>query len=106
MKSTTQGTGNYVRPLRVVFGRGTRAEKKLRARVSMPAPSVLAPGLPKTPDHNLVFHGGKTISDLVFTSFYIGGANAWKASDRDSIDKALDAAMSDKDLNNVMSQYY
>ncbi|HST11716.1 MAG TPA: hypothetical protein VLL05_15175, partial [Terriglobales bacterium] len=43
---------------------------------------------------------------LVFTNFYVGGTAAWKASDIENIDKALAAAMSDVDLNNVMSQYY
>src|SRR6201982_2128395 len=95
-----------VRPLRVVVGHGTKAEKGFYARMSMPTPEALAPGLPPTPAHDLIFHGGHTIADLVFTNFYIGGASAWKASDIQNIDKALAAAMSDVDLNNVMSQYY
>src|SRR6201993_1275395 len=95
-----------VRPLRVVVGHGTKAEKGFYARMSMPTPEALAPGLPPTPAHDLIFHGGHTIADLVFTNFYIGGVSAWKASDIQNIDKALAAAMSDVDLNNVMSQYY
>ena len=105
MKSD-QETSTYVRPLRVAFGRGTRAEKTLRARVSMPAPSAIAPGLPRTPGHNLVFHGGNTITDLVFSNFFVGGTSAWSASDRKSIETSLALAMADQDLNNVMSQYY
>ena len=101
---TKRNSEHRVRPLRVFFGPGTRAEERLRGRVAMPA--ALAAGLPRTPAHNLIFHGGNTIPDLVFTNFYVGGNNAWNASDTDSIDKALDAAMSDEDLNNVMSQYY
>ena len=54
----------------------------------------------------MIFHGGHTIADLVFTNLYVGGAAAWKASDIQNIDKALSGAMSDVDLNNVMSQYY
>jgi hypothetical protein len=42
----------------------------------------------------------------VFTNFYVGGSAAWKKADIESIDKALASAMSDPDLNNVMSQYY
>jgi hypothetical protein len=72
----------------------------------MPTPSALAPGLPATPEHDLTFHGGSTIADLVFTNFYVGGSDAWQPSDIQSIDKALAAAMSDKDLNNVMCQYF
>ena len=95
-----------VRPLRVVVGHGTKAEKGFYARMSMPTPEALAPGLPATPAHDLIFHGGHTIEDLVFTNFYLGGTAAWKASDIQNIDKALAAAMSDVDMNNVMSQYY
>jgi len=36
----------------------------------------------------------------------VGGSAAWKASDIQNIDRALAAAMSDVELNNVMSQYY
>ena len=95
-----------VMPLRVFVGPGTKAEKAFHARKSMPRPEAIAPGIPPTPAHDLIFHGGHTIADLVFTNFYVGGTAAWKASDIENIDKALAAAMSDVDLNNVMSQYY
>jgi hypothetical protein len=72
----------------------------------MPKPAALAPGLPPTPEHDLVFNGGKTIQDLVFANFYVGGSDAWQASDIQSIDQALAAAMSETDLNNVMCQYF
>ena len=95
---------HWVRPLRVFVGHGTKAEKGFHSRMSMP--DVLAPGVPATPAHDLIYHGGYTITDLVFTNFYVGGAAAWQASDIQNIDKALAAAMSDVDLNNVMVQYY
>jgi hypothetical protein len=95
-----------VRPLRVFVGHESQAEAGFRKRCSMPQPDVIAPGLPKTPDHDLVYNGGHTISDLLFTNFYVGGSDAWQASDMRSIDQALAAAMSDQDLNNVISQYY
>lgn len=104
---TPKKPGNrYTHPLRVFVGPKTRAEKRFRSRVLMPQPEELAPGLPSTPDHDLVFNGGHIISDLVFTNFYIGGSDAWDANDMQSIDQALAAAMSDQNLNNVMSQYY
>lgn len=96
----------YVRPMRVFVGHRTRAEHRVRQRILMPEPTALAPGLPATPEHDLVFNGGKIIADLVFTNFYVGGSSAWDATDISSIDQALAAAMSDQDLNNVMSQYY
>jgi hypothetical protein len=104
MKPKEQGT--YTRPMRVFVGHATKAERGFRSRVSMPKPAALAPGLPATPEHDLIFNGGNTIAELVFTNFYVGGSKAWRASDIQSIDQALAAAMSDKDLNNVMSQYY
>lgn len=96
----------YVRPLRVFVGPNTKAEKGFHSRALMPEPEALAPGIQPTPEHDLVFNGGHTISDLVFTNFYVGGSDAWDPNDMQSIDQALAAAMSDQDLNNVMSQYY
>lgn len=89
----------YVRP-------GSRAEKSHRDRAANPEPEVRAPGLPATPAHNLIFHNGKIIPALTFTNFYIGGNNAWSASDMQNIDTKLAAAMSDQNLNNVMIQYF
>jgi hypothetical protein len=103
---TAEKSKQTVRPLRVFVGHGTKAEKGFHARMSMPSPEAIAPGIKPTPAHDLKFHGGHTIADLVFTNFYVGGAGAWKASDIQNIDRALAGAMSDVDLNNVMSQYY
>lgn len=103
---TAEKSKQMVRPLRVFVGHGTKAEKGFHARMSMPTPEAIAPGVAPSPAHDLIFHGGHTIPDLVFTNFYLGGAAAWKASDIQNIDKALASAMSDTDLNNVMSQYY
>jgi len=72
----------------------------------MPKPKALAPGLPATPEHDLIFNGGKTIANLSFANFYVGGSDAWNQKDMQSIDSALSAAMSDQNLNNVMAQYY
>jgi hypothetical protein len=105
MKSK-KNTGTYIRPLRVFVGHRTKAEKGFRSRVSMPSPAVIAPGLPPTPEHDLIFHGGNTIANLTFTNFYVGGSAAWAASDIQSIDNALASALSDQNLNNVISQYY
>ena len=69
-------------------------------------PNALAPGLPKTPAEDLVFHGGKTIHDLHFVNFYLGGKSSWDLEEVKSIDQAIDGAMSDRQLNNVMTQYF
>ena len=93
------------RPMNVYVRPGSRAEKSHRDRAATSELEARAPGLRATPAHNLIFHGGKTIPVLTFTNFYIGG-NAWNASDRQNIDTKLAAAMSDRNLNNVMVQYF
>ena len=95
-----------VRPIRAFLRPNSVAEKGFHARARMPEPGVLAPGLRPTPKHDLIFHGGKTIANLSFVNFYVGGAAAWSKSDIQAIDSSLSAAMSDVDLNNVMAQYY
>ena len=95
-----------VRPMRVFVGPGSPAEADFRAQVLMPEPAVIAPGVPPSPAHDLQFHGGHIIADLVYTNFYVGGAAAWQASDIQNIDQALAAAMADPNLNNVMVQYF
>jgi hypothetical protein len=93
------------RPMNVYVRRGSHAEKHFRKRAGSPSPKAIAPGIPPTPDHDLKFQGGKTIQDLRFMNFYIGG-DAWDTGDIANIDKALSRAMSDQDLNNVMAQYF
>src|SRR5947207_8966074 len=100
-----------IRPMNVTLRQRSKAEKVFRAKAAMPKKSggsarVIAPGLHPTRAHDLKFHGGKTIADLTFTNFYVGGTKAWKKSDRQSIDKALAAAMADQNLNNVLAQYF
>jgi hypothetical protein len=67
---------------------------------------VLAPGFVPTPQENLIFKGGKTIRNLTYTNFYLGGKSAWAGSDIKNIDTALEQAMNDQFLNNVMRQYF
>jgi hypothetical protein len=93
--------------MNIYVRRGSRAEDKYRALggVSGLEPEVIAPGVPPTPRHDLLFHGGKTIPSLTFTNFYVGG-DAWQQSDVQNIDRALSLAMSEPTLNNVMAQYF
>jgi hypothetical protein len=92
--------------MRVFVRPKSAAERGFRSRAVMPKPEALAPGLPPTPEHDLIFNGGKTIANLSFANFYVGGSAAWNANDMQSIDNGLSAAMSDQNLNNVMAQYY
>lgn len=76
----------------------------LRVRAGLPvSDGAIASGLSPSPDHDLINHGGKTISDLTFTNFYVG---VWNDLDISSIDLALAAAMTDTHLNNVIAQYF
>jgi hypothetical protein len=83
----------FNRPLKVSFKPGSAAERHFRK------------ALAATPDHDLLFHGGKTIANLHFENLYVG-ASSWQQDDVKKIDNALAAAMSDQHLNNVMSQYF
>jgi hypothetical protein len=107
------GTATTVRrPLNIAMRHGSPVAHRARQRGGLPGakgkPVIeeLAPGLPPTPAHDLIFHGGKTIPNLTFTNFYVAGASAWDPGDIQNIDNALSRAMSDPDLNNVMVQYF
>ena len=96
------------RPMNVVVAPGSRAEKRYRA-MALPMAVVvqaIAQEFPPTPEHNLINHGGKTIQNLVYTNFFIGGASSWAEADIERIDQALAAAMADTNLNNMMMQYF
>lgn len=63
-------------------------------------------GIKATPKENLIYRGGKTIRNLTYTNFYIGGKNSWDENDIKNIDWALEQAMKDRNLNHVMRQYF
>jgi hypothetical protein len=63
-------------------------------------------GFPPEPSLELRNFGGRTIEHLTFTNVYLGGTTAWNADDIERIDTSLAAAMTDKNLNNVLAQYY
>ena len=87
-----------------------RRKARLAPRRAAPLPAaaaqLLPPGIRPSPDHNLVDRGGRIIPDLIYTNFFVGGSGSWDTNDVRSIDQALAAAMSDRNLNNVMVQYF
>jgi hypothetical protein len=93
------------KPLNVVVRHGSSAEKTFRAQAGVLIPEGLVPGLPPTPEHDLIRYGGKTIASLHFVNFYVG-ADAWAAADMRNIDRALAAAMRDAGLNGIVQQYF
>jgi len=92
-------------PLRVVVKKGSRAADRYTDRAGLD-PEALAPGLKPSPKQDLIFHGGKTIQHLSYLNCYVAGQTAWAASDIQNVDRALAAAMSDNNLNNVVMQYF
>lgn len=65
--------------------------------VLAPLDAALAAG------ENLEFFGGKTLPRLEWTHVYLG---RWSSEDRRRIDAALPAAMNDRNLNQVVAQYF
>ncbi|HKN33820.1 MAG TPA: hypothetical protein VJX16_11320 [Terriglobales bacterium] len=98
-------TREWCRPMNVFVRRGSSAEKLFRERTRKGVHEAIVPGVKPTPAHDLRNHGGKTIENLRFMNFYVG-ADAWDADDIANINRAIAAAMSDRNLNNVMAQYF
>ena len=83
-------------PLNVVLRPSSAAEAAYRS-------TVLAPGFAADASLDLRYLGGKTIPRLTFTNVYLG---TWRSAERSELDRALAAAMSDPQLNNVLAQYF
>ncbi len=98
------------RPMNSTVRRGSRAAEINHSDAGLPGrePSFAArvSGVPSTPSEDLRYRGGHTIPHLQFVNLYVGGDDAWQKSDIESIDNAIAAAMSDRNLNNVMIQYF
>src|SRR5262249_189330 len=92
MKSKTLA----VRPLNVHLRPKSKAEKGFHSRAVMPQPEARVPGIPSTPAHDLKFLGGKTIADLQYQNYFVGGAPSWNPADVQAINKSLEAAMTDR----------
>ncbi len=100
-------TEEITRILNVVLAPESAAHRATRPPVPAAAPAgEIAPGLVPQPEWDLTKGEGRTISDLVFVNRYVGQPGQWSAADMQSIDGALDAAMSDANLQGVIAQYY
>lgn len=98
-------------PMKVQVRPHSRSEKYYKKNgglpgVHLPRPTAIAPDVNPDPLHDLIFHGGKTLPQMQYKDFYIGGAASWAASDIASIEASLAAAMRDRQLNNMLSQYF
>jgi hypothetical protein len=65
--------------------------------------AVLAPGFGPEAGLDLRFFGGRTLPHLRFALLYLG---AWTEAERSQLDHAIASAMTDRDLNNVLAQYF
>jgi hypothetical protein len=101
--------------MRIQVRAGSLAEQKHYARATAASkrrgdawssPTALAPGLHPAPQADLVFRGGKVVHQMEFQNVYVGGPTSWSDADVTSIDRAIDHAMREKRLNNVMKQYF
>jgi hypothetical protein len=82
------------------------AKQRVARKEPPPESDVIAPGFRRHTALNLHDHGGKIITDLVYTNFYVGGDASWASGDIRNIDGSLSKAMSDQHLNNVLIQYF
>jgi len=73
---------------------------------AQPDPEAIAPGLRPDASADLVFHGGKTVPQMVFQNIFLGGHASWLAADIDQINTAITLAMQDRRLNNVVGQFF
>ncbi len=93
------------RPLNVTLAPVSDALSAYSARAGI-SDKILASGFDPRPDLDLEKHPGRTISDLTYINCFLGGTSAWSRSDRTNIDRALEDAMTDAGLQQIIAQYY
>ncbi len=97
-------------PMRIQARKGSIAERRYLLNSSLPQawpmPKAIAGGISPSVMDDLIYHGGKVVPQMEFQNIYLGGADSWRSSDIESIDAAIERAMTDKRLNNVMAQYF
>ncbi|MFP3646533.1 hypothetical protein [Paraburkholderia sp. SIMBA_054] len=104
--------GGYAfQPMRIQVRPGSKAERLYYHGAALPGqqwpmPKAIAPGIDPSPLDDLLFHGGKVVPQMEFQNVYLGGEPSWVEQDIASIDTAIELAMQDKRLNNVVSQYF
>ena len=86
----------YEGPLSVVLRPDSEAAASYRS-------AVLSPGFGPEAGLALRFFGGRTLSHLRYALLYLG---AWTETERSQLDHAIASAMRDRDLNNVLAQYF
>lgn len=96
------------RPMCVATHHRSPAWRYARARCGLPghqAPIGQATANPVV-SRDLIFHGGKTLPNLSYVNFYVNGDQYWQREDIENIELAIEKAMNDDGLNNVVRQYF
>jgi hypothetical protein len=109
----TKSAFSLLKPMRIQARQGSPAERnyyeKASAADAKPAResrAALATGIDPAPMKDLIFHGGKVVSQMEFQNIYLGGATSWTEATISAIDTSIFKAMRDRRLNNVMQQYF
>lgn len=97
------GLGQSIDGRSVAYGRPPVLQTAGRSGIDQAA---LLDGIPSSPSEDLQFRGGRTLKDLTYFNVFVGGLQKWSQSDREWIDYAVEAAMTDPHLNHVVMQYF
>lgn len=97
--------------MRVQVRRGSRAERRYYRHSTLPgnpwpASRNSTRSVDPSPLDDLMFHGGKLVPQMQYQNLYLGGERSWSSADVDAIEGALECAMCDQRLDNVMRQYF
>jgi len=110
MSASSEGR-EYALPMRIQARAGSEAEELYAKGATLPGnklpmPKAIANGIGPEPLADLIFHGGKVVPKMEFQNIFLGRNADWREQDAVSINIAIDMAMNDKRLNNVMAQYF
>jgi len=97
--------------MRIQARKGSEAERRYYANSALPGgawpmPKAIAPGISPAPLEDLLFHGGRVIPQMEFQNVFLGSPADWPDGDVELIDGAITRAMKDRELENVMRQYF
>ncbi|TDO06590.1 hypothetical protein EV580_6690 [Mycobacterium sp. BK086] len=101
---------NFPYPMRIQVAPGSQAEycyyRNEARRTDEDVREALAPGVSASPKDDLVFHGGKVLPQMGFQNIYLGRGGDFAPGDVENIDDAITRLMRDKQLKNVIQQYF
>ena len=102
---------NFPYPMRVQVAPGSEAEYRhyrtaARRRGERFKREALAPGVSASPKDDLIFRGGKTLSQMGFQNIYLGRASDFAKGDVEVIDGAITRLMRDEELKKIIQQYF